>query len=36
VIAWETGNAELLKFGETLNGNPEPSAERQQPGRYRD
>ena len=21
---WETGDAELLKFGETLNGNPEP------------
>jgi hypothetical protein len=27
VLAWETGDAELLKFGETLNGNPEPSPE---------
>jgi hypothetical protein len=25
VLVWETGEAELLKFGETLNGNPEPS-----------
>ena len=32
----ETGDAELLKFGETLNGNPEPSPERHQPGRCRD
>jgi hypothetical protein len=24
----ETGDAELLKFGETLKGNPEPSPER--------
>jgi hypothetical protein len=24
VLAWETGDVELLKFGETLNGNPEP------------
>ena len=24
MLAWETGDAELLKFGETLNGNPEP------------
>jgi hypothetical protein len=24
VLVWETGDAELLKFGETLNGNPEP------------
>jgi len=29
VLAWETGDAELLKFGETSNGNPEPSPERQ-------
>jgi len=28
VLVWETGDAELLKFGETLNGNPEPSPER--------
>jgi hypothetical protein len=28
VLAWETGDAELLKFGETSNGNPEPSPER--------
>jgi len=27
VLVWETGDAELLKFGETLNGNPEPSPE---------
>jgi hypothetical protein len=27
VLAWETGDAELLKFGETSNGNPEPSRE---------
>jgi hypothetical protein len=27
VLAWETGDAELLKFGETFNGNPEPSPE---------
>jgi hypothetical protein len=32
----ETGDAELLKFGETSNGNPEPSPERHQPGRCRD
>ena len=25
MLAWETGDAELLKVGETLNGNPEPS-----------
>jgi len=25
VLAWETGDAELLKVGETSNGNPEPS-----------
>ena len=24
MLVWETGDAELLKFGETLNGNPEP------------
>ena len=24
MLAWETGDVELLKFGETLNGNPEP------------
>ncbi len=28
MLVWETGDAELLKFGETLNGNPEPSPER--------
>ena len=28
MLAWETGDAELLKFGETSNGNPEPSPER--------
>src|SRR5260370_14062464 len=28
----ETGDAELLKFGETLNGNPEPSPEKFHPG----
>jgi hypothetical protein len=28
VLAWETGDAELLKFGEPSNGNPEPSPER--------
>jgi hypothetical protein len=27
----ETGDAELLKFGETLNGNPEPSPENRLP-----
>jgi hypothetical protein len=27
VLAWQTGDAELLKFGETSNGNPEPSSE---------
>jgi hypothetical protein len=27
VLVWETGDAELLKFRETLNGNPEPSPE---------
>jgi hypothetical protein len=32
----ETGDAELLKFGETLNGNPEPSPERHRPERCRD
>jgi hypothetical protein len=36
VLVWETGDAELLKFGETLNGNPEPSPEGHQPGRCRD
>ena len=25
MLVWETGDAELLKFGETLDGNPEPS-----------
>ena len=25
MLAWETGDAELLKFGETSNGNPEPT-----------
>jgi hypothetical protein len=25
VLAWETGDAELLKVGGTSNGNPEPS-----------
>ena len=25
MLVWETGDAELLKFGETFNGNPEPS-----------
>jgi hypothetical protein len=29
VLVWETGDAKLLKFGEPLNGNPEPSPERQ-------
>jgi hypothetical protein len=29
----ETGDAELLKFGETLNGNPEPSPERTPAGK---
>jgi hypothetical protein len=29
----ETGDAELLKFGETLNGNPEPSPEKQPAGK---
>ena len=28
MLVWETGDAELLKFGETLNGNPEPSPEK--------
>ncbi len=28
MLAWETGDAELLKFGEPSNGNPEPSPER--------
>jgi hypothetical protein len=32
----ETGDTELLEFGETLNGNPEPSPESYQPGRCRD
>ena len=32
----ETGDAELLKFGETSNGNPEPSPERHQPRRCGD
>ena len=32
----EIGDAELPKFGETLNDNPEPSPERNQPGRCRD
>jgi hypothetical protein len=27
VLAWETGDAELLKVGETFKGNPEPSPE---------
>jgi hypothetical protein len=36
VLVRETGDAELLKFGETLNGNPEPSPENFQPGRCRD
>ena len=27
MLAWETGDAELPKFGETWNGNPEPSPE---------
>jgi len=27
VLAWETGDAELLKVGETCNGNPEPNPE---------
>jgi hypothetical protein len=27
VLGWETGDAELPKFGETWNGNPEPSLE---------
>jgi hypothetical protein len=36
VLAWETGDVELLKFGETFNGNPEPSPVRYQPGRCRD
>jgi hypothetical protein len=31
VLVWETDDAELLKFGEVLNGNPEPSAEGHQP-----
>ena len=30
MLVWETGDAELLKFGETLNGNPEPSPERRE------
>ena len=25
MLVWETGDAELLKFEETFNGNPEPS-----------
>jgi hypothetical protein len=33
VLVWETGDAELLKFGETLNGNPEPSPEKSQAGK---
>jgi len=32
----ETGDTELLEFGETLNGNPEPSPERTEPGTCRD
>jgi hypothetical protein len=32
----EISDAELLKFEETSNGNPEPSPERNQPGRCRD
>ena len=28
MLAWETGDAELLKFGEPCNGNPEPSPEK--------
>jgi len=36
VLVRETGDAELLKFGETLNGNPEPSPARRRPGRCRD
>jgi len=37
VLAWETGDAELLKFGETWNGNPEPSPDgKRRPGRCRD
>ncbi len=27
MLGWETGDAELPKFGETCNGNPEPSLE---------
>jgi hypothetical protein len=33
VLVWETGDAELLKFGETFNGNPEPSPEKHQTGK---
>jgi len=33
VLAWETGDAELLKFGEPWNGNPEPSPERHKAGK---
>ncbi len=32
MLAWETSDAELLNFGETLNGNPEASPEKHQPG----
>jgi hypothetical protein len=31
VLAWETGDVELLKFGQTLNANPEPSPGRCEP-----
>ncbi len=27
MLGWETGDVELPKFGETGNGNPEPSLE---------
>jgi len=36
VLVWETGDAEVLKVGEILSGNPEPSLERHQPGSCKD
>ena len=35
-LVWETGEAEPLKVGDPLNGNPESSPEKYQPGRCRD